>query len=144
MIDRQHIEQILKINGMSSAEPDETIRSVLLSARYNKDEIDTALMVLREDAETKRVRVEGLHKVFRTDDSLQPQEISQLLGIEVDANKFMPKVSEAPKRVGLPTFFAVWVFSVLFAVMGVLLFMHMNSIGIFHPSVAITQTSILA
>jgi len=134
MIERSHIEKILRINGMSPAEPDDVIRSVLLSARYNNDEVDTALMVLREDAETKRIRVEGLHKVFRTNDSLQPKEISELLGIEVDMKSYLPNTSDAP-RVGMATFFLVWIFSVLFAVIGVLLYMHMNSVGIFHPSV---------
>lgn len=134
MIDRNHIEKILKINGMSPAEPDDTIRSVLLSARYDKDEIDTALMVLREDSETKRIRVEGLHKVFRTDDALQPREISDLLGIEVNLNSYHPEPIEK-QRITLATVMLVWIMSVGFAVIGIFLFMHMNSVGIFHPSV---------
>jgi len=134
MIDRNHIEKILKINGMSPAEPDEMIRSVLLSARYDKDEIDTALMVLREDSETKRIRVEGLHKVFRSNDSLQPKEISELLGIEVNVSHHQPVAIEK-QRVTLVSVMFVWILSVSFAVVGVILFMHMNSVGIFHPSV---------
>lgn len=134
MINRNHIEQILRINGMSPSEPDDVIRSVLLSARYNNDEVDTALLVLREDAETKRIRVEGLHKVFRTNDSLEPREISELLGIDVNVNHFQPE-GVGVNRVGMTTFFSVWMFSVLLASVGVLLFMHMNSVGIFHPSV---------
>lgn len=134
MIDRTYIEKILKINGMSASEPDELIRSVLLSARYDKNEIDTALMVLREDAETKRIRVEGLHKVFRSDDSLKPKEISELLGIDVDLNRYMPEQMDS-QRIGLTTIMIIWLCSVAFAVIGVLLFMHMNSVGIFHPSV---------
>jgi len=134
MIDRNHIEKILKINGMSPAEPDEMIRSVLLSARYDKNEIDTALMVLREDSETKRIRVEGLHKVFRSNDSLQPKEISELLGIEVNVSHHQPVTIEK-QRVTLVSVMFVWILSVSFAVVGVLLFMHMNSVGIFHPSV---------
>jgi len=134
MIDRNHIEKILKINGMSPAEPDEMIRSVLLSARYDKDEIDTALMVLREDSETKRIRVEGLHKVFRTNDSLQPREISELLGIEVNLNNYHTESIEK-QRITLASVMVVWILSVGFAVVGIFLFMHMNSVGIFHPSV---------
>jgi hypothetical protein len=134
MIDRNHIEKILKVNGMSPAEPDEMIRSVLLSARYHKDEIDTALMVLREDTETKRIRVEGLHKVFRTDDSLQSKEISELLGIDVNLNQYRP-VSIQKQRVTLASVMLVWILSIGFAVIGIFLFMHMNSVGVFHPSV---------
>jgi len=134
MIDRNHIEKILEINGMSAAEPDDTIRSVLLSARYDKDEVDTALMVLREDAVTKQIRVEGLHKVFRSDQALRPQEISALLGIEVDVSHFDPLDATLKPEVGVATFFGIWIFSVLLAVCGILLYMHMNSIGFFHPS----------
>lgn len=135
MIDRNHIEKILEINGMTRAEPDDKIRSVLLSARYDKDEIDTALMVLREDSETNKIRVEGLHKVFRTDQALRPNEISALLGVEVDASRFDGASSELKPRVSMGMFFGVWLFSVLLAVSSILLYMHMNSIGLFHPSV---------
>lgn len=133
MIDRSHIEKILQVNGMTSAQPDAVIRSVLLSARYDKDEIDTAIMVLREDADSNKLRVEGLHKVFRSDDSLQPKEISQLLGIQVDASQYISH-ADTNNRIKMTTFFSVWICSVVFAAVGVLLFMHVNSVGIFHPS----------
>jgi len=133
MIERNHIEKILKINGMSPSEPDDVIRSVLLSARYNDDEIDTALMVLREDTKTKQVRVEGLHKVFRTDNALKPQEISDLLGIDVNLEHYLPPIVQSRTFV-TPTLISVWILSLLLAVVGVLLYMHFNNVGIFHPS----------
>jgi len=133
MIERNHIEKILKINGMSPSEPDDVIRSVLLSARYNNDEIDTALMVLREDTKTKQVRVEGLHKVFRTDNALKPQEISDLLGIDVNLEHYLPPIVQSRTFV-TPTLISVWILSLLLAVVGVLLYMHFNNVGIFHPS----------
>jgi hypothetical protein len=133
MIERNHIEKILKINGMSPSEPDDVIRSVLLSARYNDDEIDTALMVLREDTKTKQVRVEGLHKVFRTDNALKPQEISDLLGIDVNLEHYLPPIVQSRTFV-TSTLISVWILSLLLAVVGVLLYMHFNNVGIFHPS----------
>ena len=133
MIERNHIEKILKINGMSPSEPDDVIRSVLLSARYNDDEIDTALMVLREDTKTKQVRVEGLQKVFRTDNALKPQEISDLLGIDVNLEHYLPPIVQSRTFV-TPTLISVWILSLLLAVVGVLLYMHFNNVGIFHPS----------
>ena len=132
MIDRNHIERILRINGITPSQPDDIIRSVLLSARYNNEEVDTALMVLRENVATKKIRVEGLHKVFRTDESLQPDEISELLGIDVDISRYSPEVVES-RQSNLSTFIIIWIASVVIAVVGVLLFMHMNSIGPFHP-----------
>ena len=89
MIKRDQIESILKINGVQPTSPDEEIRSVLLSARYSKDEVDTAIMVLRENTKTNKTRVDGLHKVFRSDEALSPEEISQLLGIEIELSDRM-------------------------------------------------------
>lgn len=135
MINTAHIKKILEINGVASTAPEANIRSVLLSARYQKDEIDTAILVLREDEQSKEIKVEGLHKVFRTNDTLSPKEISQLLGIEVDASSFV----QAPQPNGNPSrvqFFAVWFLSIVFAATGMLVFMHMNHIGPFHPSMA--------
>ena len=135
MINRSHIENILKINGVSSAEPDEIIRSVLLSARYNKNEVDTALMVLRQDIDTKEVRVEGLHKVFYTNDSLLPQEISSLLGVDLNVDSYNPEPVET-RGLGMLILMVIWLCSVGFAVFGILLYMHAHNIGLFHPSVA--------
>jgi hypothetical protein len=132
MIDRNHIEKILKINGKSPSDPDDVIRSVLLSARYSKDEVDTALMVLRENSTTKQMRVEGLHKVFRTDNALRPQEISELLGIDVDITNYNPEQVSA-NRGGLVSVIIILFASIFLALTGVLLFMYTNSVGFFYP-----------
>lgn len=134
MISREQVESLLKINGMSAASPDEHIRSVLLSARYNRDEVDTALMVLREDMKTKQTRVDGLHKIFRSDESLRPKEISKLLGIEVDASQFV-EVSQTQRDYATIQYIVVWFFSVVLAVSGILFYMYVNQVGMFHPTV---------
>ena len=83
MLEKHNIEAFLKVNGISSSAKDEEIRSVLLSARWNDNEIDTALMVLKENTKTFETRVDTLHKVFNTDDRLSAAEITLLLGIDV-------------------------------------------------------------
>lgn len=137
MINREHIESILKINGVEPGSPDEEIRSVLMSARYNKDEVDTAIMVLRENIKTKTTRVEGLHKIFRTDEALRPDEISQLLGIEVDIDQSINIRSSNNELSGLQ-YMVVWVLSVVLAVSGILLYMYLHKMGVFHPSVSLS------
>ena len=134
MIKRSQIEKILHVNGVSTSSPDDDIRSVLLSARFNKDEVDTAIMVLRKNKTTKQIRVDGLHKVFRTDEALQPSEISELLGIEVDASAFYQAQSRnnATTMVGIQ-YVTIWLLSVFFAVVTVLMFMYINQVGPFHP-----------
>jgi hypothetical protein len=87
MINRRQVENILKINGVTPTSADQEIRSVLLSARYNKDEVDSAIMVLRQNVKTNETTVEGLHKVFRTDLALKPSEVSDLLGVQIFLRK---------------------------------------------------------
>ncbi len=137
MIKRDQIEAILKINGVQPTSPDEQIRSVLLSARYSKDEVDTAIMVLRENTKTNQTRVDGLHKVFRTDEALAPEEISQLLGIEVDLSDRVRPQSKTRDFSQLQ-YILVWVLSFLLAIVGLLFYMYIYKVGVFHPSTGIT------
>lgn len=134
MSSRDQLEALLKINGVSASSPDEQIRSVLLSARYTKDEVDTAIMVLREDTKTKQTRVDGLHKVFRTNEALAPSEVSALLGIDVSVEE---AIEEREKARSLSTFqiMIVWLMSVAVAVSGIMFYMYMQKVGVFHPSV---------
>lgn len=137
MINRDHIESILKINGVAPGSPDEQIRSVLMSARYSKDEVDTAIMVLRENIKTKSTRVDGLHKIFRTDEALRPEEISQLLGIEVNIDQSINTQSRS-RDLSKYQFVLVWILSVLLAVLGIFVYMYLHKIGVFHPSFALS------
>jgi hypothetical protein len=94
MIDRDFIERYLAINGIEPSAPDDQIKKVLFSAQWHEEDVETALTVLREDAQTHETHVDSLHKVFHTDDRLQPETISSLLGIDVDlppAQKFSKK-----------------------------------------------------
>lgn len=136
MINRTQIKSLLKINGVPDTSPDEEIRSVLLSARYSNDEVDTAIMVLREDTKTNKTRVDGLHKIFRTDQALKPEEISQLLGIQVDLTN-LPDQQTKSKTISGVYFVFIWMLSIIVALGGVLLYMYMYKIGVFHPSVGL-------
>ena len=133
MMAREQIESILKINGVPPGSPDEQIRSVLLSARFSKDEVDTAIMVLRENIHSKKTRVEGLHKIFRTDDALRPEEISELLGIEVNVEQNVSP-EEKNRELSKVQFMLVLIFSITLAIAGILFYMYLHKIGIFHPS----------
>jgi len=84
MLERANIERLLRLNGVGPSAADEEIKSVLISARWHENDIETALLVLKENTKSHETRVDTLHKVFRSDDSLHPQTISALLGIDVD------------------------------------------------------------
>lgn len=136
MIDRKHIESVLKVNGIPNTAPDEQIRSVLLSARFKEDEVETAIMVLRENIETKETKVDGLHKVFRTDQHLKPSEISKLLGIDVDLIEQVSVVAHRKTPAfSVLQFIVLWMTSIILAVATVLFYMYSHQMGMFHPTV---------
>ena len=138
MIKREQVEAILKINGVAPGSDSEEIRSVLLSARYSKDEVDTAIMVLREDTKTNKTRVDGLHKVFRSDEALSPSEISQLLGIEVNIDQSPRSTQSKGRGITSLQFVGVWVLSLLIALGGIFGYMYIAKVGVFHPGIGIT------
>lgn len=140
MIKRDQVENILKINGVAPTSPDEQIRSILLSARYSKDEVDTAIMVLRENERTNQTRVDGLHKIFRSDETLRPEEISQLLGIDIDPDQFVERLPHS-RELSTWHHVAVWTLSILLALSGILVYMYLYQVGIFHPSVMLVGLS---
>ncbi len=135
MLQKKDIETILKINGVSAVAPDEEIRTVLLSARYNNDEVDTAIMVLRENMKTHQTKVEGLHKIFRTDEALKPSEISALLGIDVQIDEITTPQDRSRENNFFQSSLVV-IFATVFAVIGVVIAMYVYEVGIFHPVAA--------
>ncbi len=139
MLDRTHLERVLKINGVSPTAADEEIRAVLLSARYRDDEVSMALLVLRENVDTKGTRVDSLQKIMRSDQMLSAKEISSLLGIEVSVPAIgRPKEQPAPASVLIGQRLAIAILSLLIALIGIGLAMYVEEFGVFHASAAIT------
>jgi len=141
LINKKYLESLLHANGVKPPTTDEEIRSVLISARFKDNEVEKALMILREDTESHETRVETLHNVFRSDKKLRPQEISDLLGVEVNISNFDeedPGISqERYRRIQVMQ-------SVVLAVMialGLIWFvMYKEKVGAFHPSVVQSNT----
>jgi hypothetical protein len=133
MIDRQKIEALLKIQGIPPTAPEEQIRSVLLSAQYDDDEIRTAITVLRENTTDNRAHVDGLHKIYRTDKGLKPAEITALLGIDVDVSEWQIK-NHRQRGVSTAHYFIILGLIILLAFGGLMFAMYLNAAGPFHPS----------
>lgn len=104
MFNKTQLERILSVNGVSATEPDEVIRELLISARYNQQEVDLALMVLRENTDTHEQTVDSSHKIFRGDSVLSPGDISKLLGIEVNVTTLRDKPTLTPPKITLVQF----------------------------------------
>ncbi len=142
MIQRAHIENFLKLNGVDMSSPDEEIKSVLLSARWHKDDVETALLVLRENTQNHETHVESLHRVFRSDERLKPETISALLGIDVDIpqdevnpNSFMRRYHiMSPSQM-----MQIGLVSLSVSVIFVMASMWYLEMGIFHPTVILAR-----
>jgi hypothetical protein len=133
MLEKKHIEAILKINGIKPTSPDEEIRSVLLSARYSEDEVDAAIIVLRENTVTKTTSIDGLHKVFHTNNALNSSEISALLGIDVNIDT-LPEVTKKDELEPTHIVF-ITVSAIIIAFIGIFIAMYLYKVGIFYPTV---------
>ncbi len=135
MIDKNQIETILKTNGIHPTAPDEVIRSVLISARWNDNDVDTALMVLKENTSTNTTHVDTLHRVFHTDDKLSPADISAMLGVKVaiddsdlkDLQAERRKIEKTQMRASLILAFSIVLF-------GLTYLLYVEKAGVFHPS----------
>jgi len=133
MFDRKHLESLLKINGLESTSPEEEVRSVLLNAKFKEDAVETALVVLRENTQTKQTRVDGLHKVFRTDEALKPAEISKLLGVEIAMNNTVNVTNKTQNKLSILHTMLLWVLSLVIAMAAVLSYMYSYDMGVFRP-----------
>lgn len=84
MFQKSHIEKLLRLNGVKPPVQNEEIKAVLISAKWHKDDIDAAILVMQEDSLTHKTHVDSIHKVFRSDERLRPETVSSLLGIQMD------------------------------------------------------------
>ncbi len=132
MLKRKQIELLLRINGVSPSSPDEEIRSVLLSASFNDNDINTAIMVLRENKVNNTSRVDGLHKVFRTHDTLKPAEIFSLLGIDIGVDNLAESQKEDIARKDWIQNTIIALMAIAMALGGVFVAMYVYEVGFFH------------
>jgi hypothetical protein len=87
MLERSQIEKLLRLNGVAISAPEDEIKSVLISARWHETDVETAMLVLRENKKNHETHVDSMHKIFQSDSSLDSGTISSLLGIDVDLFK---------------------------------------------------------
>jgi len=83
MIDRHHIEALLSANGLPPTAADEEVRALLIEARWNVHDVETALTVLRESTATDDKSINSIHRVFWSDSRLSSADINSLLGVQV-------------------------------------------------------------
>jgi hypothetical protein len=140
MIEKRNIEAFLRVNGIPATANDEEIRSVLISARWNENEVDTALMVLKENKDTKETHVDTLHKVFNTDDRLSAAEISTLLGIDVQlSNEDVGDINLKRARIERAQGLISFALSIVIALSSIGYLMYQEKAGFFNEVEVVTE-----
>jgi len=133
MIEKKRIEDFLRANGVPATAPDEEIRSILLGASFDENEVNTALLILKENTISNETHIDTLHKVFRSDNRLKPSEISSLLGISVNLSDNDIYYNTADKRrTTIINAFFISLFVVIFVFLGLFIMMYVDQVGPFY------------
>ena len=142
MVQKEHLENFLRLNGISPTAPDEEIRSALVTANWHDQDVEVALMVLRGEKKGNEVEMIATHQLFHTDAHIAPEMLSSLLGIDVQVGAHQLRASYDKASQDREQFiYYVWLISisvlctVIVAVGGLYLF----DIGPFYAPVAGTS-----
>lgn len=135
MIEKKQIETILKANGIPPTADDEEIRSILISARWNNNDVDTALMVLKENKDSKATHVDTLHRVFHSDERLSPSDISSLLGVKVSLrDEEVMDVEDKRRKVERTQTLVSIILALSIVLLGLTYLMYVEQAGLFHSA----------
>ncbi len=136
MFDRNQLETFLRINGMTPFNKNEEIKSLLLSARWNEQDVDTALMILKQNKYSNETTIDTVHKVFHSNERLTPAEIQSLLGIDVEITD-SAALSFAEEQINIErrSTRAAILLAIIVAFASVLYVMYQEQAGVFHTSV---------
>lgn len=83
MIQKAHLENFLRINGIPPTADDEEIRTALISARWKDDDVEVALMVLKGHTSEEDFKIVSARRLLHTDSRIAPEQLSELLGIQI-------------------------------------------------------------
>lgn len=134
MLDRNHVERFLELNGVSAAAPDEEIRSLLISARWHQDDVEAALVVLREDQKKHTQRIDSVHKVFQSSQRLNPETLSSLLGIDIELSSVVSEHKQELESAYRSQIISIALVSVALSILFTLGAMWIMQIGFFYDT----------
>ena len=84
MINKQQTEQILRLNGIEPDAPPEEIRTVLIRARWHKDDVDAAIAALNRAPDEITVEHNHSQQLTHSDASLAPETLNAVLGVDIE------------------------------------------------------------
>lgn len=136
MITRDQIENILVAHGVKPTDDDEVIKSALIKANWRDDDVQTALVVLRENLHTHETHVDAVQNLFRGKAKLDAADINNLLGIEVDLSPGDISIKKGRRRMAISYGQIIEIALVSFAVSLIFLLggMWYLEVGLFHKT----------
>ncbi len=137
MITKEVLEKILVEQGVSPTADDEEIKSALLKANWKNGDVQSALVVWRENIKTHEKRVDAVQNLFRGKAKLSPSDINELLGIEMDIPPKSLTVTRARgnRHISYGIILEICVVSFILSVIFMFAAMWFFKIGFFHPVV---------
>jgi hypothetical protein len=133
MIDRTHIESILKLNGLGPDAPDEEIKSLLVSASWHEKDVETALVVLREDSHSNQ-HIKSVHQVLNTDDKLNSLDLQSMLGIDIEVKSAPSMIIKSQNQALKAQIFSIVVVAVMISILALMGIMWFLKIGLFYAN----------
>lgn len=131
MIDRAHIEKILKLNGLAPDSPDDEIKALLISAKWHERDVETALVVLREDSHQEK-SISAVRQVLHSDEKIiSSTDLQSLLGMEVDVRSVPSVVFKTQSKAIRAQICSMVIVSVVIAGLSLLGMMWLFKIDIF-------------
>ncbi len=134
---RKQAEQLLVENGLKPTAPDEEIRSALIKANWHEDDVEMALIVLRENIVTHETHLDAAHNLFRGTTTLDAKAINGLLGIDIEITKDEIQMRKKVARGAISYSQVMEIALVSFAISAIFLFggMWLLKVGMFHQTV---------
>lgn len=138
MVDRLHVENFLRINGIPPTAPDEEIKSALMTAKWHEHDVEIALMALRGEKHGGEVEVIAAHQLLHTDAHVTPDTLSKLLGVRVELGEdkvtalYKSELSHERSLMATVNFI---VLAILVAFIGIFIAMYILNIGPFYSPI---------
>jgi hypothetical protein len=139
MVDREHISNFLRVNGISPGSSEEAIRNALHVAGWNDVDVEAAILKLRNQNERPTPDAYHPQNLFFTNTPIAPETLSSLLGLRTSTPAMQLTGSSLAQDKSnrfetLMLVFAV-LFSVLVGVTLTLFIMYVYHIGPFYTPV---------
>lgn len=121
MFTKEHLQKILRVNGLSSESSDEEIKKIIAYAKGQ--DVNEAIALLREeqvtDVSNKDKKPDFQTNLLAVEGRLKPASIKRLLGIDLEVNYAdLEEARESRKRISFTQILSIALCSLFVALVG--------------------------